>query len=144
MVRLHIVHGHDEAAKEELRKYILKFESFGEPIILDDSPSKGNTVIEKFEEYASEINIVLVLHTPDDEVTVIKSGQKYFQARPNVIFELGYFYGKLARKTGKVILLSKANTQIPSDLSGMVYIDISHGIEKAGGYIYNELNQWFK
>ena len=54
------------------------------------------------------------------------------RARQNVIFELGYFIGKMGRKSGRVILLSKGNLDIPSDLSGILRIDIGQGIRTAG------------
>ena len=54
------------------------------------------------------------------------------RARQNVIFELGYFIGKLGRKSGRVILLLKGMVDIPSDLNGILYIHIDNGIQEAG------------
>ena len=42
------------------------------------------------------------------------------RARQNVIFELGYFTGKLDR--GRVCALTKGNVEIPSDYDGVLYI----------------------
>ncbi len=61
------------------------------------------------------------------------------RARQNVILELGYFLGVLGRETGRVVLLYKGPLDVPSDLSGVVYIDISNGIEAAGEKIRKEL-----
>lgn len=44
------------------------------------------------------------------------------RASQNVIFELGYFAGKLGR--GRVSLLRKGNVEIPSDLFGIVYTEM--------------------
>jgi predicted nucleotide-binding protein len=41
------------------------------------------------------------------------------QARPNVLFELGWFYGRLG--PGRVTIVQKgAGTELPSDLRGIV------------------------
>ncbi|WP_312865064.1 TIR domain-containing protein [Rhizobium leguminosarum] len=44
------------------------------------------------------------------------------RARQNVIFERGYFAGKLGR--GRVCLLRKGEVEIPSDLFGIIYTDM--------------------
>ena len=61
------------------------------------------------------------------------------RARQNVIFELGFFLGKLGRESGKILLLHKGPVEIPSDINGIEYIDISNGIESAGERIRKEL-----
>jgi predicted nucleotide-binding protein len=129
-----IVHGHDSNSLLELKNYLQNTLKLGEPVILSEKPSKGKTIIEKFEYYSKDTDLVFVLFTPDD---TLESGKK--QARPNVIFELGYFLGKLGRHEGKVFLLHKSPTIIPTDLQGIIYVDISDGILKAGELIRNEL-----
>jgi predicted nucleotide-binding protein len=76
------------------------------------------------------------LMTPDDQVRIDlgkpdardyydhpavqelrRLGQQYAQARPNVIFELGWMYGLLGRD--RVCILFKEGTQIYSDLEGI-------------------------
>ncbi len=57
------------------------------------------------------------------------------RARQNVIFELGYCMGKLGRKSGRVIVLLKGDVDIPSDLGGILYINIDNGIAAAGEQI---------
>jgi predicted nucleotide-binding protein len=59
--------------------------------------------------------------TPDD-VGCLKSEKENLQARArqNVIFELGYFMGKLGRKN--VCALLKDNIERPSDSDGIIYI----------------------
>ena len=42
------------------------------------------------------------------------------RARQNVVFELGYFMGKLGRE--RVCLLLKDQVELPSDIGGIVYI----------------------
>ncbi|MDH8506261.1 nucleotide-binding protein, partial [Klebsiella pneumoniae] len=48
------------------------------------------------------------------------------RARQNVLYELGYFAGKLGR--GKVLVLRKGDIEIPSDLAGVLYTELDeHG-----------------
>ena len=57
------------------------------------------------------------------------------RARQNVIFEMGYFLAMLGRKSGRIFLLHQGALELPSDLSGVIYIDITNGIESAGELI---------
>jgi len=112
-----VVHGRDEAKWREL-KDILR-ERFGlNPIILQEQPDAGcPTLIEKFEYYAEMCSYAVAIFTPDDEVTDA-NGEAYLQARPNVIYELGWFCGKLGR--GRVMLLLKEETSVFSDFGGII------------------------
>jgi hypothetical protein len=112
-----IVHGHDQVNLLRLDR-LLK-DRFGlTPVILMEHASEGQTIIEKFERVATEAAFCFVLMTPDDQ---IKTGQgDVTQARPNVIFEMGWFYGRLGR--ARVCILSKRGTSMHSDLSGIVRI----------------------
>ena len=132
-----IVHGHDEIAKLSLKNYIQNTLKMEEPVVLSEKASGGLTIIEKFEKYAEEVNLVFVLLTPDDRYT---DDSKY-RARQNVIFEMGYFLGKLGRKKGRVILLYKGNLELPNDISGIVYINIDEGIESSGEQIRREIEE---
>lgn len=114
-----IVHGHDEGAKQATARFI---EHLGlRAIVLDEQPSAGRTIVEKFEDYAATVGYALVLLTPDDVGALGATPNDFKQrARQNVIFELGYFAGKLGR--GRVCLLHKGEVDIPADLHGVVYI----------------------
>ena len=139
-----IVHGQDESAKWSLKNYLQNSLHLGEPVILHEKPSQGRTIIEKFEVYASQADVVFVLLTPDDPGTSdAQQESSKRRARQNVIFELGFFYAKLQRTSGRVILLYKGRLELPSDISGIIYIDISNGIEAAGEEIRKELKDWF-
>ena len=111
-----------------------------EPIVLHEQANLGRAIIEKFEECSADANLVFVLLTPDD----VGCGpdaldEEKRRARQNVILELGYFLGMLGRKSGRVILLHKGPLEIPSDISGIAYIDISDGVLKAGEDIRTEI-----
>jgi predicted nucleotide-binding protein len=135
-----IVHGHNEAIKLDLKNYLQNTLKLPEPIILHEQPNSGRTIIEKFEDYATLSSIVFVLLTPDDLVAKGEdSNDQKRRARQNVIFEMGYFLGIFGRRSGLVLLLYQGILEIPSDLSGIVYIDISRGIEAAGEEIRREI-----
>lgn len=140
MPQIFIVHGHDREALLSLKNYLQNVLRFPEPIILAEKPSKGMTLIEKFEHYASDSDVVFALFTPDDFKDDPKTGGR---ARQNVVFEYGYFIGMLGRRSGRVFLLHKQPTDIPSDLRGVIYIDITNGIEASGEEIRRELDGLF-
>lgn len=48
-------------------------------------------------------------------------------AKPNVIFELGYFFAALGRK--HVCILYEDGVKIPSDCQGIVYKDLANDVE---------------
>lgn len=111
-----IIHGRDEAKWREL-KDIVKTELRLNPIILLEQPDAGcKTVIEKFEHYAQTCSYAIAVFTPDDEVT--SGGETYLQARPNVIYELGWFCGRLGRSG--VMLILKEDTSLFSDFGGII------------------------
>ncbi len=120
-----IVHGHDETNKLRLEK-LLRERWDLEPIVLSYEAGKGRTLIEKFEQEAQRATYALVLITPDDLIEV--EDARYTQARPNVIFELGWFYGRLGRP--KVCILFKKGTKIHSDLDGITRIEFNEYVEE--------------
>jgi predicted nucleotide-binding protein len=141
-LRPFIVHGHDHATLFALKDYLQNRLGFAEPIVLAQMPSLGQTVIEKFEQCASMADLVFVLLTPDDvgqARDAADGGQA--RARQNAIFELGYFLGYLRRQSGCVFVLRKGSIEIPSDLAGIVTIDISGGVESAGEDIRREVDR---
>jgi predicted nucleotide-binding protein len=122
-----IVHGHDETLLAELRGYLRVNLKLSDPVVLRDRPALGRTVIEAFEEEAN-VDIVFVLLTPDDPSTAAVEKRR---SRQNVIFELGFFYAKLQRASGRIFLLKSDELDVPSDIAGVVYIDVSKGIAAA-------------
>lgn len=123
--KIFIVHGHDIANLHELTKMLKEIHGLS-PIVLNEMPDMGHTVIEKFEEYARLCAFAFVLVTPDDFVENKK--KKYYQGRPNVLFELGWFCGRFGRD--KVRILRQRDTQLPSDLNGLVTIDFYEKLEE--------------
>lgn len=137
--RAFIVHGHDEAALAELKDYLQNTLKWAEPIVLREQASRGRTIIEKFEDFSERLDCVFVLITPDDSGVNLSTEDDKRRARQNVIFELGFFYAKMGRKSGRVIALRKGPCELPSDIQGIVWIDIEHGVKAAGENIRKEV-----
>lgn len=123
--KVFIVHGHDEAAKEKVARFLTQLEL--EPIILHEQVSRNRTIIEKFEANSREVGFAVVLLTPDDEGCE-RGGAHRPRARQNVVFELGYFVGRLGRE--RVCALMRGEVEVPSDLHGVVYVP------------FDEANSW--
>lgn len=122
--RIFLVHGRDEGAKNTVARFLEKLDL--QPVILDEQANRGQTIIEKFESH-SDVGFAIVLLTPDDEGG-LRGGEKSgrHRARQNVIFELGFFIGRLGRQ--RVCALTKGSAmEIPSDYSGVVYIPLDDG-----------------
>jgi CheY-like chemotaxis protein len=135
-----VVHGHDSAALYELKNFIQNTLKWQEPVVLREQQSAGKTLIEKFEEYAHKVDCVFVLLTPDDNVAATKTSEEKRRSRQNVVFEAGFFYGTLDRRSGRILLLHKGPLELPSDISGVVWIDITNGISGAGEEIRKEVS----
>ena len=119
--RVFVVHGRDEAAKHTLARYLGDLGL--EPVILQEQPSQGRTIIEKFEEESQTVGFAVVLGTPDDiGALAIDKDNLRPRMRQNVVLELGYFAGKLGRK--RVCVLLKPDVERPSDYDGVIYIPL--------------------
>lgn len=113
-----IVHGRDEGQKEAVARMIEK--QGIKAIILHELPNQGATIIEKFETH-SDVSAVVALFTDDDIGHLKTVDDPKPRARQNVVFETGFFIGKLGRK--KVILIAEKGIELPSDLQGILYTD---------------------
>lgn len=113
--KVFVVHGHNGELKQSVARLV---ERQGlEAVILSERANLGNTIIEKFERN-SDVGAAICLFTEDDEWNDV-AGTIMYRARQNVVFEAGYFIGRLGRKN--VIILANNRIEIPSDLSGVVY-----------------------
>lgn len=119
--KVFIVHGHDGELKHSVARIIEK--QGIEPVILSEQTNRGRTIIEKFEEY-SDVGGAICLFTSDDLGRSKKDNQDQVRARQNVVFETGYFMGKLGRN--HTIILADKGVDMPSDLLGVVYTDATN------------------
>jgi len=116
--RVFVVHGHDEEAKQSVARCLEKLGL--EANILHEQPNQGRTIIEKFEDYA-DVGFAVVLLTPDDMgAAKDETDNLRPRARQNVVFELGFFVGKLGRQ--RVCALHKGDVEIPSDFAGVLWV----------------------
>ena len=126
--RVFIVYGHDLQAREQLELLLRRLRL--EPIVLQNIPGGGDTIIEKLEALTAA-DYACVLVTPDDE------GRKRSEAsdlrpraRQNVVLELGMVLSRLGRS--RVAVLVKGNDiERPSDIDGLLYIPFSEHIDEA-------------
>ncbi|MFI5221309.1 MAG: TIR domain-containing protein [Bacteroidia bacterium] len=116
-----VVHGHDEARKYEIARFI-ENDLRKRTIILHEQPNKGRTIIEKFEDY-SKVDFAVALWTADDEGKSKTETDSKDRARQNVIFETGFFIGAIGRQN--VIVLFEDGVEIPSDYSGVIFIRLA-------------------
>ena len=136
--KIFISYGQDKEAKMTVPKFV---ESLGlKPITLDQQPSKGQTIIDKFEEQSDEAGFAIVLLTPDDVGSSKATGKRKPRARQDTIFELGYFLGGLGGE--RVCALYKEGVELPSDIRDVAYVPMDsdddwklklrQGMHKAG------------
>ena len=140
--KVFIVHGHDEKLKNQLEIFLSEIGL--KAIVLHRKPDEGMTIIEKFEKHSKDASYAFILLTPDDisysasEANMADSDQgKEMRARQNVIFEFGYFVGKLGRK--RVCCLYKKGVSLPTDVTGMLYKEIIDNVEEAALAILKDL-----
>ena len=139
--RVFVVHGHDSELKTDVERFLREIGL--EPVVLHRQPDEGATIIEKFEKHA-DVGFAFVLLTPDEvaytvDQESVPEDQRATErrARPNVIFEFGYFVGQLGRP--RVCCLHKGDVTVPSDLDGLVYKKIGDSVDEQGISIIREL-----
>lgn len=139
--KVFVVHGRDEIAKTNLEVFL--HEVGLEPVVLHRQADEGLTIIEKFEKH-SDVGYAFILLTPDEVAYLAEEDSKpenarnkEFRARPNVIFEFGYFVGKLGRS--RVCCLYTGNVTLPSDVSGMIYKRYEKSIEEVAYSVIKDL-----
>jgi predicted nucleotide-binding protein len=113
-----IVHGHDTAALHRVARYLGKMKL--KELVLDEQANAGHTVMSKFLELSDGVKFAVVIMSADD-VGGAKGGGQAYRPRQNVVFELGYFLGKLGKQ--RVAVLKSGDLELPSDFAGVVTID---------------------
>ena len=123
--KVFVVHGHDGEAKNEVARFLSKLGL--EEVILHERANKGRHLLTKFQEESEGASFAVVLLTPDDVGGAV-GGLHLSRARQNVVFELGFFIGKLG--ASRVAALVKGDVEKPSDFDGVAYI----ALDRAGGW----------
>ncbi|MBB1273197.1 TIR domain-containing protein [Psychromonas sp. SR45-3] len=139
--KIFVVHGHDQSLKTDIERFLHEIGLV--PVVLHREADEGATVIEKFEKH-SDVGFAFILLTPDeigytvDQINIPEPDKVIeYRARPNVIFEFGYFVGKLGRN--RVCCLHKGDVVLPSDLNGLVYKKVDGSVDPQAYAIIREL-----
>jgi predicted nucleotide-binding protein len=129
-----IIHGHDELNTRRLSD-MLQTQFQLVPVIMLSKPGMSRPLTDKFEDEAQTCVFAFALFTPDDEIQ--NQAGPYSQARPNVIYEAGWFVGRLGKQ--RVAILLKNDTAIHSDLHGVSQIRFADNVEEKFLQIKQEL-----
>lgn len=130
--KVFVVYGHDKPSRTQLDAMLRRWGL--EPVILDELPSKGQTIIEKLEDYTEDVGFGVVLATPDDfGYPKDHEDQKAYRARQNVVLELGMLLVKLGRPKVAILLGSQVDMERPSDIQGLIYIPFKEDLQKEAG-----------
>ena len=127
-----VVYGHDNEARTQLEVMLRRWQL--DPLIFDQLPSEGATVIEKLEKYTSKVGFAVVLATPDDEGH--RAGhpdEKVHRARQNVVLELGMLLARLGRSRVAILLKDPGQMERPSDIQGLIYISFKQNLQTEVG-----------
>ena len=122
--KVFVVHGHAPGLRAEVARLI---ERLGpEPAILSEQPNAGATLIEKLLANA-DVSFAIVLATADDVGSRKQRGSAtQYRPRQDVVFELGFFVGRLGRD--RVALLVESGLEVFSDFHGVVH----HELDECG------------
>ena len=126
-----VVYGHDATARTQLEAMLRRWRL--DPVILDQIPSEGQTLIEKLEKYsAQDVCFAVILATPDDlGYRKDHEDERKFRARQNVILELGLLLGKLGRAKVGIFIKNQEQMERPSDIQGLIYLPFVNDVEEA-------------
>ena len=134
-----VVYGHDQPAKTQLEAMLRRWEL--EPLFLDQLPSRGGTIIDKLERYASaDVCFAVVLATPDDiGYRAGDEAKPRYRARQNVILELGLLLAKLGRAKVAILLKDQEDMEKPSDIEGLIYFSFASNVEEVKTNLFKEM-----
>jgi CRP/FNR family cyclic AMP-dependent transcriptional regulator len=88
----------------------------------------SNYAIESLEQAVGDSDFAIAIAQPDDLTS--SRGQIGFAPRDNVIFELGFFIGRLGRKRTFLLEPRGEEVKLPSDLAGLTTIGYRYGDSK--------------
>jgi predicted nucleotide-binding protein len=136
-----VVYGQDPVAREQLEAMLRRWQL--EPLILDQLPSEGQTLIEKLERVRGNAAFSVVLATPDDEGhRAGRPDEKAHRARQNVVLELGMMFAVLGRRRVAILLKDPGNMERPSDIQGLIYIPFKDHVSETAVQLAKEMNAY--
>lgn len=99
-----------------------------DPIILDEKTDIELKIIEKINDYCN-VSFALIILSPDELVYLEKETPetaKYYP-KQRVIFELGYFMGRLGKQNVVAIFRKNKNFHFPNEYTGIQLIEYKPG-----------------
>ena len=136
--KVFVVYGHDSGARDQLEAMLRRWGL--EPLILDQLPSEGQTIIEKLESYTGQVGFGVVLATPDDEGNRANHpDERSYRARQNVVLELGMLLSTLGRQKVAILLKQQERMERPSDIQGLIYIPFKDDVKDVGTILAKEM-----
>lgn len=142
--RVFVVYGRDQECLDDLELLLrrLKFE----PVIMQNLPAGGDTIIEKLENF-TDTDFACVLLNPDDEGRLrVKEGGSEEPLRPrarqNVVLEMGMVLARLGRDRVALIIQDVHGNKIerPTDIDGLLYLPYQYKVDE----IKNDLAAWLE
>ena len=133
--KVFIVHGNTHEHRDKLVRIVADLGL--EPLVLEFAKKGGRSIYEEFLILARTADFAFVLLTPDDKISNELSDDQKYRSRQNVIFEMGWFFAKLGRL--KTRLLYSGVIEIPSDITGVIYIKFEDDLNKARSDIRDAL-----
>ena len=111
--------GCSSAAKSQAKAVVKAFEGPTlEFLPWWDAFTAGRTLLEDLDVIRGRVNGALLLFTPESTTRIRR--KKYDVPNLNVLFEFGYFYGRLGKQ--KVAMLKYGDFYLPTDLGGYIHI----------------------
>jgi predicted nucleotide-binding protein len=103
----------------------------------------GNTLLQLLDVIAGRVDGALLLFSPENQAVV--RGNAVYTPNLNVLFELGFFYGKLGAR--KVAMIPYGSFYLPSDLGGYIHVTGSKFFNSGQGVAVSKktaapLNAW--
>lgn len=124
-----IVHGHDHFIRDELVQFVESLNLRAR--VMAAEAHSGRSLPEKFEDLASDCRFAVFVLTADDEFVDQSSKQLVRRARQNVILEIGYFWGRLGRRSRVAFLVQNgAGMELPTDIAGLGWIAITRDLKE--------------
>lgn len=104
---------------------------------LAQEANRGRTVLQKLWDESGKCSFVVIVMTGDDQGPDGKP-----RARENVMHEIGFFQGRFGLEN--VCILYEEETNIPSNIHGLVYIPFNKGnIREVFGELFREIRSAF-
>lgn len=126
-----LVHGKNTDIRDKIYN---KLKSEFNIKILEYSPNGLQSILDKFINESQDVGKAIVLLTKDDYVQ--SNDSLYYQARPNVFIELGYFIAYIGKEN--VVLVIEEGSEVPSGIKGIGYTPVE-GLGKMIKKIKKEL-----